>query len=489
MKMMKQRWTRLAAASIALGLTACGGSGGSDEPQAEETRAHDSRVFTALTPDAKTFAALAAANDPVDLSTTSRWAGLMPSGAAYRVEVPQNWNGKLVMFAHGYAGVGDKLVAQDPPIRRHLLRNGYAWAASSYTKNFYDVRAGIEDTNDLALAFNTIAAANSRTLAKPSRVYIIGTSMGGHVAAAAVEAEALRTTNHKMKYDAAMPMCGPVGDTELFNIMAGMQMSAQAMTGYANTPMAQWHTIADKVIPALFSTYPATPGLGVPMAMTSPLGMQYASVIKNLTGGERPMFAQALAFGGSLSLPFGSLGSDGTIDGILNKNVLDTTRLSYVIDGNPEATAQLNAAVQKVTAAPDANRLRRDGLRWIPQVNGEFSVPVVSIHTLGDLYVPFGMQQLYRKRAQAHGNDRLLVQRVMRGVSHCDFTVAEMTESFDALVKWESDGVKPAGDDVLTPATVAAPTYGCTYTRAAEQGEPAAALRNPAASLAPCPAG
>ena len=34
-------------------------------------------------------------------------------------------------------------------------------------------------------------------------------------------------------------------------------------------------------------------------------------------------------------------------------------------------------------------RNRRDGLRWIPQVNGEISIPVVSIHTLGDLFVPF----------------------------------------------------------------------------------------------------
>ncbi|HEX3141482.1 MAG TPA: alpha/beta hydrolase, partial [Rhizobacter sp.] len=24
---------------------------------------------------------------------------------------------------------------------------------------------------------------------------------------------------------------------------------------------------------------------------------------------------------------------------------------------------------------------------------------------------------------------------------------------------------KPAGDDVVTPATVAAPTYGCTFTK------------------------
>ena len=63
----------------------------------------------------------------------------------------------------------------------------------------------------------------------------------------------------------------------------------------------------------------------------------------------------------------------------------------------------------KVTAQPDANRLRTDGLRWVPQVNGEFSVPVVSIHTIGDLFVPFHMTQIHKRRADAKGSGTRLV--------------------------------------------------------------------------------
>lgn len=125
----------------------------------------------------------------------------------------------------------------------------------------------------------------------------------------------------------------------------------------------------------------------------------------------------------------------------------------------------LNATAVKLTANPEANRLRRDGIRWVPVINGEFKIPVVSIHTLGDLFVPFSMQQVYQKRVAAKGNSSWLVQRAIRGASHCDFTVQEQTEAFDAMIKWERDGVKPTGDDVVTAATVAAPTYGCTYTR------------------------
>ena len=43
--------------------------------------------------------------------------------------------------------------------------------------------------------------------------------------------------------------------------------------------------------------------------------------------------------------------------------------------------------------------------------------------------------------------------------------VAEQVDAFEAMVKWERDGTKPAGDDVVTPATVAATTYGCTFTQ------------------------
>src|SRR5213076_2287127 len=135
-----------------------------------------------------------------------RWWGVQ-EGAGYRIEVPKNWNGRLVMYAHGYAGTGAALSVTIPGIRRHLLENGYAWAASSYAKNYYDVRAGLEDTNALALAFTRIAAQNGRTLATPGRVYIIGHSMGGHITAAAVDEENIQTANHKVRYHGAVPMC------------------------------------------------------------------------------------------------------------------------------------------------------------------------------------------------------------------------------------------------------------------------------------------
>ena len=473
-----------AVLTLAALLSACGGN--SDEaPAAEEVRPQDSRSFKAsdATTAATTFTAMAAATgDTVDMATTSRYAGML-DGAAYQVEVPANWNGKLVMYAHGYRGTDVPLTVGGPSIRRYLIQQGYAWAASSYSKNYYDVRAGVEDTNNLALNFNKITAAAGRTLAAPTRTYITGHSMGGHVTGAAIEAEAAATAVHKVAYHGAVPMCGVMGDAELFNQFAAMQVAAQALAGLPKYPTANWADISASVNAALWTTFPAVP---------TAQGAKYVQVVKNITGGERPLFAQGMAFGGSFGSAYGTFGSDGTVTGILNKNVLDTNAYTYTIDGDAAGSTALNAAALKLTAAPDANRLRTDGLRWIPVINGDIKIPVVSIHTLGDLFVPFSMEQSYARRTAAKGNSQWLVQRAIRGASHCDFTVAEQVEAFDAMIKWERDGIKPTGDDVLTPATVAATSYGCTYPRNTlgpdESGATRALRPNTLASTPACPA-
>ncbi len=432
-------------------LAACGGS--DDTPLPEETRPQDARTFTPVVET--TFNALAGA------AATDRWTGVL-NGAAYRIEVPTTgWNGKLVMWAHGYAGTGPNLTVGTPIMRRYLLANGYAWAASSYSKNNYDVKVGVEDTNALALKFASIAAANGRVLAAPTKIFITGISMGGHITAAAIDAEATATAVNKVKYSGAVPMCGVLGDNELFNYFAGYQVAAQQLAGLpiSSFPVADFATIAPAVQAALWSTYPT---------VSNAQGDKLKNVVMNLSGGARPFYAEGWANAGNQGNIWASLGGDGTISGILNKNILDTRSLTYKIDASSTSMTALdtafNNAAFKIAPTADANRLRTDGMRWIPLTNADIGIPVVSIHTLGDLFVPFKMEQVYYDRAKAKGTDKWLVQRAIRDVGHCAFTAAEAAAAFDAMVQWEAGGPKPAGDDVKTAATVASPTYGCTFT-------------------------
>jgi hypothetical protein len=118
--------------------------------------------------------------------------------------------------------------------------------------------------------------------------------------------------------------------------------------------------------------------------------------------------------------------------------------------------------VLRVEADPQGKH--PNGLANIPPVAGNPTIPVLSLHTIGDMYVPLLMQQIYAKRVIANGKSDLVVFRVVRDVGHCGFTTEEQEVAFWDLVMWVENGAKPAGDDVLTPSVIADEAYGCTFT-------------------------
>src|SRR3954451_17344743 len=100
-------------------------------------------------------------------------------GGLYKIEIPDSWNGELALYAHGFVSnggaQGSALRVGNSPIREHLIKNGYAWAASSYRCNGYVPGQGLVDTMALTDLFTKL---NGRAA---DRVYLTGTSMGGHV--------------------------------------------------------------------------------------------------------------------------------------------------------------------------------------------------------------------------------------------------------------------------------------------------------------------
>ncbi len=434
--------------------------GGADQDFA---RVQDSRSFT-VDEDALAFEAAEGTSVEAD-----RWTGVI-DGAGYRVEVPDNWNGMLVMYAHGYRGEGDVLTVSNPDIRQYYIENGYAWAASSYSTNFYDVRTGVEDTNALALAFTEIAADNGRTLDTPSKIYITGHSMGGHVTAAAIETEPYATANNVVEYAGAVPKCGVLGGELEFDYLLSFTLAAQEVAGMGATTFPATDFDIAAINEVLWNQPPPTfgelaSGEAQPADPTDE-GLILQGIVRDLSGGERPAFVQGFQ-GPYYYVVMGTGGRDGTINGILAEDLTSNVGFTYQIDTDPALSAEeraFNNSILRVMADPGANALRDDGLRWIPRINGQFSVPVVSLHNLGDLYVPFVHEQAYRRRAEANGSDYWLVQRAIRSSPHCDFTQEEQIEAFADMIAWEQNGTKPEGDNVLDPEVVASDDYGCEFT-------------------------
>lgn len=429
-----------------------------EDPEPQPTRPHDTRTFYVPAGQA-TFTAL-----PGATAFYGTYDGLQGE-ASYQIEVPDTWNGVLVMYAHGYRGEVDFLTVYPPPagLRAHLIDNGYAWAASSYSANYYDVRAGIEDTNALALAFAGITGR-----AAPTKHYITGVSMGGHVTAAAVEAETLERAASLVEYAAAMPMCGVVADNELGNYFHAFGFAATELAGFTVTafPDPSYATRLPLIKQALWTDYDTDP-----YGLTAE-GEKFKNAFMWLSGGPRPTFEED--FPRYLDLLFERAGHDGTWTGVLDGVAVNTTDIVYELDTDPAQSTEevaFNAAVYRVEGDLAAhNPLRSDGVRAFPVVEGRFSVPVLTVHTL-EARVPFQLERIYAQRAAAHGNASRLVQRAIRSSGHCDFSPDEWVASFDALVDWEVDGVVPAGDD-FDPAAVADPDYGCQFTTATRPGIP-----------------
>lgn len=401
-------------------------------------------------------------------------------GAGYRIEIPANWNGDLVMYAHGFRGTGAELTVDSPPLRTWFLANGYAWAASSYTKNFYDVRSGVLSTNSLARFF-------MKQFGEPERLFITGFSMGGHVTAAAVELGTPPVCNPEdndkrygkclkalakheaqaIQYDGAVPMCGVMGDETLFDYFGDFGYAAETLAGYPSAfpPPISQQEYQVTALPFIISQLFAGNGAGFPQALTA-AGEQLKALTEQISGGERPTFD--LAFPVFQQLLFSFAGADGTLDGVVTGNIYDNTDRVYQLDGDPALSDEemlLNALIIRIARGDGVNVATKRNLERVPLITGEFRIPTVSVHTLGDLFVPFSMQQEYAKRAAAAGSDQYLVQRAVRDVGHCAFSAGELIEAFADMVQWVDTGVAPAGDDILDPETVAAPEFGCQFTR------------------------
>lgn len=108
----------------------------------------------------------------------------MLNGAPYDISVPADWNGGLVMYAHGYQVQPRPAGAEENEAQRALrlafTERGFAFAKSQYSKQGWAVKEGIEDTEALRKHF-------VRTFGQPDSTFVTGHSMGGVITIATIE--------------------------------------------------------------------------------------------------------------------------------------------------------------------------------------------------------------------------------------------------------------------------------------------------------------
>jgi len=351
-------------------------------------------------------------------------------GAEYLIEVPVNWRGGLVVFAHGIQRGPGPGAATAPPIASHILAQGHAWVASGYRAREYQPHLFIEDLVALRAHFlNDIGA--------PRWTIIYGMSMGGHITVASLE---LRPG----LYQGGLTECGLVDGISIADYLLAYTAAAEFIAG---APLLD---APDKQAFARILNERVVPALGMPGSYTA-RGRQFDSVVKYLMGADEgghdlPLRLQGLERRYLLNM----IHRDPDVEKEPNPGAraASTAHIKYRIDPGLGLTdEELNAGVRRVRPAKDARS---------PSVNpvyaertGRLTVPLLTLHETGDAWVPLSLEQSYRRRTIAAGTDHLLVQRVIRAPSHCGVDGETRERAFDDLVAWIERGVRPEGEDVL----------------------------------------
>jgi pimeloyl-ACP methyl ester carboxylesterase len=365
-------------------------------------------------------------------------------GAGYQIEVPADWNGTVVYFAHGFRGNPPDLSVGPPAIRDHLIENGYAWAASSYSANGYEPGIGAKDT----VALRDVVREE---LGEPQRELIYGQSMGGNVATVALE-------QYPDAFDGAVSECGVLSGNDIFDYF----LSWGALSSYFSGVPIYEATVDADAIEDLF-VQEIIPALGTPVEPTA-TGEMFFNTILHLTGGPRAYFGAGLT--GNYNLNFSIIIGAVSAPGGANA-AAENVNTTYQIDPGYTVTSdQLNGEIARISANWDAVDV--EAHPEFADMTGEIAVPLLAIHNTGDLFVPISVSQSYTRAVAAAGNGDLLVQRAIRRAGHCNFTQEERIAAFEDLIAWLDSGTKPAGDDF----TASLENAGLQWTLPLEADDP-----------------
>ena len=397
--------------------------------------------------------------------------GISERGAGYQIETPEKWNGSLMVYLRGNgvlcepdAGVGCSLVIEPNPLRRHAIERGFAWATTSYSDFRLFPGDHADDVAELVEIF-------SRQVSEPARSYVWGISFGGVTTLTVIE-------RYPQLFDGAMPVCTGVpedGFRSFFDVnFAAMglvadrdEVVASFLEGFSFPFDAETYReeIAPRVIDALGENYPRE---------SNALGEKLRNVVRENSGGPRPLFDAG--FDSSIvNMITNYMEIAKPIDGgsrvpIGNQNVtfrFETKDDELLTDAEKALNARIprfecDTAICRASNRPSTSPGLAGG---IIVLTGDINIPVLNLQNIGDLTAPLAGAITYSMRVRARAKSTRLVQRAIRSAHHCEFHESELVEGFDDLTDWVETYKRPKGDNLASPEVVAAPDFGCAFTR------------------------
>lgn len=387
---------------------------------------------------AKAEAAPVAAACPKDLAPIARClSGQDSAGAYYLIAMPQQWNGHLVLHAHGGPALGAPRMersVEDLTRWSIMVRAGYAWAGSTFRQGGVEVRAAAEDTERLRQIF-------VQHVAQPQRTVLHGQSWGASVAAKG--AEMFQTTaNGKRPYDAVLLTSGVLaGGTRSYDFRTDLRVVYQYLCNNHPRPTeAQYALNIGLPADAAMTQADLSARLNECLALNKPAAERTpeqqrkvqtivdviripANSIQGHMNWATFHFRDVVQHRTGGASPFG------------NRGVL--------YRGSPDDAA-LNAAVLRYRADPAAvTRFAQD-----TDLTGRIPVPVLTVKGVDDPTAFVELDAAFKATMAQGGSAARLVQTFTQHNTHSYLSDPTYPTLLAALLRWVDTGDKPTPEGI-----------------------------------------
>ncbi len=342
------------------------------------------------------------------LGTTE--AGFL-DGAAYRIDIPADWNHSLVVYYHGYEEersqfrIAERLNSQALP----LFQRHYAVAQSKYSAAGWALQQAYPETEALRKYF-------VKQYGQPKETYVAGGSMGGALVMVTLE------LNPK-PYVGGLDLCGAVGSTyEAFERRFAWRAAFDYYYPGVMPPLV--------MTPANYEESAALHEKILAAIRTNPSG---ASAMRSLMGLHTDNeVAHDIAYFTFIVSDMQKRAGGNPFD---NRNYIYTGTTPGMSAGD----YALNDGVRRYAADPKA----REYLMHHYTSTGHLEKPMLALHTVYDPLIPATTLSLYARQVEMAGFGENLVQQYVHRDGHCTFSSEEVGRTFDELVQWTHHGVRP----------------------------------------------
>ena len=376
---------------------------------------------------------------PVDLEGTLH-------GAPYRIRVPENWNGTLLVYAHGYS----MEPVLDPEVAflgdTALLEQGYALAASGYRGAGYNVAEAIMDTKHLTDFFK-------RAVGKPNYTVLYGVSMGGAITLKSME-------KFPGTYDGGIPLCSVASDNLKHTATRfTFALAYDATFGWLDS----WGAVEDvrddiefygdvwfaKVHNEIL--YPFEPGYPANYAR-----WEFIRLVSDLPAGGYYSYTGPVAMPpGVIALTYFMTASRAELEaragGRISENVdyvysLSDTERDYLMSLDPSLDLDGMLAQMNAMTGFEADPWAEAYIRRYGEYRGRIHGPVLMAHNVEDPVTPVEGTTEYASLVNAAHREELLTRVYTDLPGHCNFTEEQVLALFAAMDNWLETGETPTPD-------------------------------------------